>query len=169
MATRDSTRVTTALRKLRKRGGLTIQQMAKAAGFRNGSSYQHYESPRLFKRKYLPLEVAERFANALEGLGDPPIERGEIYALSGLDAAEIAAHAIAISVDELLMQDVIAATERYLWKRKQHLHPEKKAKLVLHLYRTAKEKHQRTSRGKKPSLEKLLKVKDINALVELAL
>ena len=71
MATGDGARVTSVLRKFRKRGGLTIQQMAKAVGFRNGSSYQHYESPRLFKRKYLPLEVAERFTDALEGRGDP--------------------------------------------------------------------------------------------------
>ena len=168
MATGDGARVTSALRKFRKRGGLTIQQMAKAIGFRNGSSYQHYESPRLFKRKYLPLEVAERFADALEGRGDPPIQRGEIYALAGLDDAEIAARAAIVSLDELLMQGVIAATERYMSKRKITLHPDKKAKLVLHLYRTAREKYDRTGRGKKPNLEKLLKARDINALVELA-
>ncbi len=168
MATRDGARVTSALRKFRKRGGLTIQQMATAVGFRNGSSYQHYESPRLFKRKYLPLEVAERFADALEGRGDPPIQRGEIYALAGLDDAEIAARVAIVSLDELLMQGVIAATERYVLKRKLILHPDKKAKLVLHLYRTAREKYDRTGRGKKPDLEKLLNVRDINALVELA-
>ena len=169
MATRDSTRVTNALRKFRNRSGLTIQQMAIAAGFRNGSSYQHYESPRLFKRKYLPLEVAERFANVLEGRGDPPIQRSEIYALAGLGDAEITARVEAISLDEMMMQGVIAATEQYLSKRKLSLHPEKKAKLVLHLYRTAREKYHRTGRGKKPNLEKLLKVRDINALVELAI
>ena len=166
MATRDGVRVTSALRKFRKRGGLTIQQMAKAVGFRNGSSYQHYESPRLFKRKYLPLEVAERFADALEGRGDPPIQRSEIYALAGLDDAEIAARVV-VSLDELLMQGVIATTEQYLTKRKLTLPPDKKAKLVLHLYRTAREKYERTGRGSKPKLEKLLKVRDINALVEL--
>ena len=77
MATGDGARVTSALRKFCKRGGLTIQQMAQAVGFRNGSSYQHYESSRLFKCKYLPLEVAERFADALEGRGDPPIQRAK--------------------------------------------------------------------------------------------
>ena len=168
MTTSDGVRVTSALRLLRKRAGLTIQQIAKVVGFRNGSSYQHYESPRLFKRKYLPLEVAERFADALEGRGEPPIQRSEVYSLAGLNDAEITARTAVATLDEMLMQGVIATTERYLTKRKLILHPDKKAKLVLHLYRTAKEKYQRTSGGRKPIFEKLVKAREINALVELA-
>ena len=68
--------------------------------------------------------------------------------MAGLDDAEIAARAAIVSLDELLMQGVIAVTERYMSKRKITLHPDKKAKLVLHLYRTAREKYDRTGRGK---------------------
>ncbi|MSP51877.1 MAG: hypothetical protein EXQ91_05730 [Alphaproteobacteria bacterium] len=107
--------------------------MAREAGFRRGSSYQHYEDSRLSRRKYLPLDVAERFADALHGRGDPPIARAKVYALAGVGDAKVAARASG-SFNETVLHHVIVITESYLQDRGLKLEAEKKAQLFIHVY-----------------------------------
>ncbi len=141
--------------------------MAKEAGFRQGSSYQHYEDPALFRRPYLPLEVAERFADVLEGRGEPSITRAEVYALAGIGDPAVAARAHAASLDEVVMERVIVATEAYLQDRNRTIEPEKKAKLLLHLYRVARDRHAEAGRSGVRSLASFIKLQDIQSLIEL--
>lgn len=70
------------LMRLRSRSGLSMAKLAKAAGYSHASGVQRYMSEDFTKR--LPVEVAERFADALTGKGAPPINREEVLTLSGL-------------------------------------------------------------------------------------
>ena len=80
----DATKsVTEAVVELIRRSGLTRSALAKLTGFAGGSSIQHYEDPTRFRKKYLPLDIAERFANAFDGLGEPQITCEEVMALAG--------------------------------------------------------------------------------------
>lgn len=159
--------VTRTLRRLRQRAGLSIGEMAKEAGFRQGSSYQHYEDPGLFRRPYLPLEVAERFADVLEGRGEPSITRAEVYALAGVGDPTVAARAHAAPLEEAVLERVIVATEAYLQGRSLAIEPEKKAKLLLHLYRIVRDRHAEAGRSGVRSLDSFIKLQDIKSLVEL--
>ncbi|HWI85332.1 MAG TPA: S24 family peptidase [Sphingomonas sp.] len=71
-----------ALNRLRDRAGLSLRALAARAGYAAASGIQRYADP-AFDRP-LGVEVAQRFADAMEGMGDPPIMRGEILALTGL-------------------------------------------------------------------------------------
>jgi hypothetical protein len=68
---------------LRKRSGLTLDEVSSLAGYRGRSSVQQF-----FNEDYdpQPLEtrVANRLAKALVGRGTPPIEEKDITALMGL-------------------------------------------------------------------------------------
>ncbi|WP_267433816.1 XRE family transcriptional regulator [Sphingomonas sp. GM_Shp_1] len=68
---------------LRRRSGLSLDDVAKRAGYKGRSSVQAY-----FANHYDPARldsvVAEKLAMALVGLGTPPIERHEIMALVGI-------------------------------------------------------------------------------------
>lgn len=80
----DATKsVTETIAELRRRSGLSRPALATLMGFAGGSSIQHYEDSTKFTKKYLPLDIAERFANAFAGLGDPPITYEEVMALAG--------------------------------------------------------------------------------------
>ncbi len=68
---------------LRKRAGITIRELADAAGYSHGSGVQRYLSDEFDKR--LQPEIAAKFVAALAGKGEPPIEASEITALIGLD------------------------------------------------------------------------------------
>lgn len=60
-----------------------MAEIAKAIGFRGASSYQRYEDANLFRKAYLPLDLAEKLARAMAGKGNPPIAPGEVMALTG--------------------------------------------------------------------------------------
>jgi phage repressor protein C with HTH and peptisase S24 domain len=76
------------LKHLRERSGLSMAEIARAVGYRGASSYQRYEDPELFPKKYLPLDLAEKLARALAGRGSPPISREEVMAMAGRNMPE---------------------------------------------------------------------------------
>jgi hypothetical protein len=80
MGNEDTTGST--LRALVDRSGLGYREVAKAGGWTTASGIQRYvdENYTAMLRK----EVAERFATALVGKGNPPIERQEVMLLTGL-------------------------------------------------------------------------------------
>lgn len=71
-----------ALQRLRDRSGLSMRALATAAKYSHASGLQRYVDSSYDKR--LPVETAERFADALSGHGKPPIERAEVLALAGI-------------------------------------------------------------------------------------
>lgn len=75
--------VTTDLRSLRKRAGLSMDKLAKMLGYKGQSSYQRYEDSQLYTENFLPNKIIEGLLEHLVGQGNPPIQRGEILALSG--------------------------------------------------------------------------------------
>lgn len=76
------------LKQLRERSGLSMDAVAKAAGYRGASSYQRYEDGQTFRKPYLPLDLAEKLARILAGRGTPPITAGEVMALAGVEVAK---------------------------------------------------------------------------------
>lgn len=74
-----------ALSRLRARSGLSMAKLARAAGYSHASGVQRYLAPEFDKR--LPLDVAEKLADAMTGRGTPVIDRDEIFALAGLPVA----------------------------------------------------------------------------------
>jgi len=70
------------LNRLRDRAGLSLRALAAKAGYAAASSIQRYADPEFTGA--LGVEVAQRFAEAMEGMGDPPITRTEVLALTGL-------------------------------------------------------------------------------------
>jgi transcriptional regulator with XRE-family HTH domain len=72
------------LQELRKRASLSLDRLAKAAGYAGASSIQRYEDPNSAGGSSLPLDVVRRLEQALVGRGEPPIEREEVYALAGV-------------------------------------------------------------------------------------
>lgn len=79
--------VTARLQRLINHSGLGLDAIAKRARYKGASSIQRYLSAAAYKKQWLSRDVAERFANALEGQGDPPISRDEVLALAGVVAA----------------------------------------------------------------------------------
>ncbi len=79
--------VTERLRALRERAGLSMEEVARTCGYRRASSYQYYEDGKLFTRRYIPLELAEKLSIAFIGRGQPPIQEDEVLALAGLKLA----------------------------------------------------------------------------------
>lgn len=73
------------LKRLRERSGLSMAALAKALGLKGASSYQRYEDDSLFKKDELPLHLVRELVKTLVGKGSPPITRGEILRLAGLD------------------------------------------------------------------------------------
>ena len=72
------------LRALRQRAGLSLEKLARRMGYKGGSSIQRYESPEDYAKEFLPVAFVRKLAPALKGLGDPPIEPAEIWALAGV-------------------------------------------------------------------------------------
>ena len=83
METQDTTGA--QLNRLRDRAGLSLRALAAKAGYAAASSIQRYADPAFDGA--LGVEVASRFADAMEGVGDPPITRAEVLALTGLITA----------------------------------------------------------------------------------
>lgn len=87
MAESNQLPVTDALKALRERAGLSMERLAQACGYKGASSYQRYEDAALYHRPWLPLPLVSKLADALTGLGDPPIARAEVLALAGIAEA----------------------------------------------------------------------------------
>lgn len=81
-AVSDNESTGAAIARLRARSGLSVRDLAIAAGYNHGSGVQRYLDAAYDKR--LPVEVAERLATALVGKGDPPITRDEVLSLTGI-------------------------------------------------------------------------------------
>lgn len=73
--------------RLRKRSGLSLDKVARAAKFGGRSSLQRYFD-KDYDPDHLDPDIAERFADALAGYGRPPIQRAEITSLAGAFAPE---------------------------------------------------------------------------------
>lgn len=71
------------LRALRARAGISMDALAREMGYRHGSSIQRYFADD-YSKSLLPLELARKFAAALGGRGEPPIEEDELLALAGV-------------------------------------------------------------------------------------
>lgn len=68
-------------RSLVERSGISYRDLAKAAGFSAASGIQRYVD--IHNDKAMGVDVAKRFAAAMEGKGTPPIDKAEILALTG--------------------------------------------------------------------------------------
>lgn len=75
--------VTSTLRSLRERAGLTMAEMADLLGYKGPSSYQRYEDPGLYKKSYLPPLFVFRLLAHLPGRGSPAITEAEVENLFG--------------------------------------------------------------------------------------
>tara|TARA_R110002167_G_scaffold42512_6_gene129124 strand:- start:2159 stop:2947 length:789 start_codon:yes stop_codon:yes gene_type:complete len=79
----DAESITSAIRELRTRSGLSMEELAKSVGLRGASSFQRYESPTLFKGGFLSRDLVAKLAKALVGKGSPSIELEDVWALAG--------------------------------------------------------------------------------------
>ena len=71
-----------ALSRLRDRSGMSVRELANAAGYKHGSGIQRYLD--VGHEKPIPVEIAKKIADAMVGRGEPPIKREEVIALTGL-------------------------------------------------------------------------------------
>jgi hypothetical protein len=79
----DGETVGQRLARLRARSGLSLEKLAKAAGYRGRSSVQRFFEPAY--DKHLPADVAQQLLLAMEGKGEPPISPQEVFALTGIN------------------------------------------------------------------------------------
>ncbi|WP_156407257.1 helix-turn-helix domain-containing protein [Sphingomonas sp. Root720] len=77
-----------ALTVLRKRSGLTLDQIAVRANYRGRSSVQKFFAAE-YDPPYLDMVVAGRLARALVGEGKPPIREDEVFALTQTEKNEL--------------------------------------------------------------------------------
>lgn len=82
------------LRELRKRGGISVRDMAKLLLMDNHSTYAYYESPRF--KELLPIELARQIARALSLSGVDP---SEVLELAGLDRPDAESEARKVTAD----------------------------------------------------------------------
>ena len=59
-----------------------MEALASLIGFSGASSLQRYENPILFKKQYIPTELALKLIPALAGKGEPAITPAEVWALA---------------------------------------------------------------------------------------
>lgn len=72
------------LKALRERAGYSMDEIARAMGYKGASSYQRYETPDVRGQDYLPMDFVFRVAKVLVNRGDPPIRQHEVLRLSQL-------------------------------------------------------------------------------------
>lgn len=111
--------VTKAVRALRERAGLSMEQAARAAGWKAKSGWQRYEDDRYFTKRYLPVEIAERMAKALAGLGSPQVSVEEVMALT---APKVLPYVSAAAGFRQVR--VVGAVEAGVWREAVELPPE---------------------------------------------
>lgn len=74
--------VSVRLKTMRQRAGKTIRQVAEELGLGDShSTYASYEAA-AYKKKYIPMEWAERLVPVFVGKGTPPILKGEVLSLA---------------------------------------------------------------------------------------
>ena len=71
------------LARLRARSGLSLDEVARAGGYKGRSSVQRFFHPD-YDVDYLAMDVAHRLAAAFAGKGDPPIGAEEVLGLAGV-------------------------------------------------------------------------------------
>jgi transcriptional regulator with XRE-family HTH domain len=103
--------VTTLLRQLRQRAGLSMAAIASMTGLARASSWQRYEDQALFSKSCLPLEMRSGLLKALAGRGDPPITEEEVDRLFGADDAWLAAPR---PLTLIISPEAVAEAERYV-------------------------------------------------------
>jgi len=81
--------VTTKLKALRTRAGLSMGQVAKHLGLRGASSYQRYEDGALYKKPHLPVPMVRKLLDIFPGRGSPPISQEEVMMLAGIDGLTV--------------------------------------------------------------------------------
>ena len=79
---------------LRTRSGLSLDELASKMGLKRASSIQRYFSETDLRGRYLKLEMARQFADALTGLGDPPVTEAEVMAVD----SSMGAHVFALEI-----------------------------------------------------------------------
>jgi hypothetical protein len=104
--------VAVELRKLRGRLDLSMRSMARALGYKDGSSYQRYEDPEKMEDKQLPIKLALLIIGKFDGKGTPPINREEVLALVGNELSRHANHS-PLPVRGLSVEGIVAAG---LWR-----------------------------------------------------
>lgn len=90
------------LRKLLRRSGLSLQELAVASHYKGASSIQRYFSDSEYTREFLHPSVAHVFADALEGKGSPAITRAEVLELAGGPTSNVIAAPIAPGAPDAL-------------------------------------------------------------------
>lgn len=103
--------LTNKIRELRIRSGLTVAEAARRGGWKQPSSYHRYEDPTRFRRRWLPMDVAERLVAAFAGQGSPQITAEEILALAqpqGAGSSRV--------VETSRVVEVIAVVEAGVWR-----------------------------------------------------
>lgn len=103
--------LTDKIRELRLRSGLTVAETARRGGWKQPSSYHRYEDAERFRRKWLPMDVAQRLSQAFVGLGSPQITSDEILALTqptGAPSKRVGSSARIV--------EVIAVVEAGVWR-----------------------------------------------------
>ena len=83
---RDLFSAPTQMRELRERAGLSMDEMAKSLGVDGAAAIELYENEEKFSRDYFPIELTEKLARILIGLGKPSIRADEVWALALPDA-----------------------------------------------------------------------------------
>lgn len=72
------------LRVFRKHAGMSMEQLAKAMGYKHASGLQHYENDE-YEGHFYPVEFAQKAAKALAGKGSPALFEDEVFtSLSGV-------------------------------------------------------------------------------------
>ena len=87
---------TQRLRNLRRRAGMTQEEVAHILGLSGQSSYRHYENPKKFKDEFFSLEIVSKLAKEFVGKGQPPIAEDEVLALASPYTREILASSAAL-------------------------------------------------------------------------
>ena len=71
------------LARLRARARLSLDEVARTAGYKGRSSVQRFFHP-AYDVDYLAMDVARRLAGAFAGKGDPPVAAEEVLSLAGM-------------------------------------------------------------------------------------
>lgn len=89
MPTMESTpeALTGRFNELRNRAGLSLNNLAKAMGYKGASSIQRYGDSKMYLGGYMHRDVVASLESAVLGKGIPPITREEIWELAGPEFA----------------------------------------------------------------------------------
>lgn len=103
--------LTDKIRALRLRTGLTMADAAKRGGWKQPSSYHRYEDSTRFRKKWLPMDVADRLIKAFVGLGSPQVSTEDILALTQPQGARSFR-----GVNKTRVVEIIAVVEAGVWR-----------------------------------------------------